>query len=501
MTEQRISRERLQAPPGTVYTETVLKPSYDFKLEHYFEALVDTNKAWTVMLCDTGIIPQATAAQLCKALEELEQDGRAGMGAFNPEYEYFYSTMEHYLSERVGEAVSGEINIGRTRPEPLARMALRRSLLSLMRGVTALEERLIALAEREQATVMPMWTHMQHAQVATVGHYLLGIVHQLERDGERLIAAYRRANQSTLGCGALSGSSYPLDRRQVAALLGFDGVVENTNDCVAGGDYMLEAAAAVAAMMIGVSRLCQDCYTWHTQEFAYLSIGDDYSGSSSLMPQKKNPYPFEYVRTLAAHAAGEMSSAFATLHNTNFQDTKDVEEGLAPPVFRSLAAAERALRLLEGTLSTAEFDQAVMRRQAGAHFATSTELAAVIHRQTDLSYRTAHRVVGHMVLMALQRGLGAGDVDAALVREAARQIIGEEVAIDDHAVRAAMDPQAFVEAHNIYGGTAPAAVAQSLAAAAERHREFAQRVQALGDALEKAGQHLGQRVDELAAQA
>ncbi|MEX0732259.1 MAG: argininosuccinate lyase [Aquisalimonadaceae bacterium] len=469
MTENRkISRERLEGQPGAVYTETVLKPSYDFMLEHYFEALVETNKAWTIGLLETGIIEQTTAASLLTAIRSLESDGRAGMGEFDPNVEYFYSTMERYLIGSVGEDVAGEINIGRTRPEPLVRLVVRERLLIAEQALCDLRARLLSMAEEHRDTIMPIGTHMQHAQVSTLAHYLMGLVNAFERDGQRLSAAYHRTNHCTLGCGALAGSSYPIDRERVSELLGFEGLVENTNDCVAAGDYMLETAAALANMQMTVSRLCEDFYIWHTQEFGYISIGDDYSGSSSMMPQKKNPYPFEYARTAGAHAVGEMTSAYTTLHNTNYQDIKDVEEGLAPPVFRSLADAVRILRLVEGTLSTVEVDKEATAAQAAKHFATCTELAAAIHRKSDFSFRTAHRVVGNLVLKAIRQGLDATDVDAALVSESAREIVGDALDIDDKTVRKALHPADFVAAHAIIGG--PAADAINVAIDSARHR-------------------------------
>jgi argininosuccinate lyase len=328
------------------------------------------------------------------------------MGEFDPQVEYFYSTMERYLIVHAGENIAGEINIGRTRPEPLARMVMRERLMDVGEGLLALRARLLSLAETHKATVMPLGTHMQHAQVVTLGHYLMGMVNAFERDFERLMAAWRRATTARSVAAPWRVLPIPSNASALRELLGFDGIIENTNDCVGTGDYMLEAAAALANMMITASRLCQDLYTWHTQEFSYISIGDEYSGSSSMMPQKKNPYPFEYARILAAHAVGEMTAAFATLHNVNFQDTKDVEEGLAPPVFRSLHEAGRTLRLLEGVLSTLEVNAHAMLEQAARHFATCTELAAVIHRSSDLSFRTAHRIVGNLVLRAHEAGQG-----------------------------------------------------------------------------------------------
>ena len=493
MSDGKISRERLEAPPGDVYAETVLAPGYYFMLEHYFAPLVEVNRAWTVMIVETGIVDRDPGARLLGAFSELAAAGPDALGPFNPGHEYFYSHMEHWLNERVGEEVAGEMNIGRTRPEPLTRMATRARLLDTLDALASMQATLLEIAEREADTVMPQWTHFQHAQLSTLGHYLLGIAAALERDAGRLLAAYATANQCTLGCGALAGSSYPIDRELVAELLGFDGVRENTIDCVSSADHMLEASSALAGLMITLSRLCEDLYIWHTEEFDFVSIGDEFAGSSSMMPQKKNAYPFEYVRARAAQAVGEMTSAHAVLHNTNFQDIKDVEEEVVPPVFRSLADASLCLRLLEGSIASFEIRRERMLERAGAGFGSATELAAVIHRGSDLSYRTAHRVVGNLVLRAFRQGKGARDVDAALVAESARELLGRELELDDEAIRAALDPTAFVEAHDLPGGPAPSAVRAAVGGARERLGEQAAAVAARRATLERAAGALDER--------
>lgn len=496
MTE-RISRERLEAPPGAVYTETILRPGYEFMLQHYFYPLVETNKAWVVMLVDTGIIGREIGSSLLGAILSLEEEGPEAMGAFDPRYEYFYSHMERYLIEQVGEEVAGEINIGRTRPEPLTRMVVRERLLDVLDELSKLRATLLDLAEREAGTVMPQWTHYQHAQLSTVGHYLLGILRPLERDFERLFAAYETTNRSTLGCGALAGSSYPLDRQLVADLLGFDGFQENTIDCVSSSDFNLEASAALANTMITLSRLCQDLYTWHTEEFDLVVIGDEYAGSSSMMPQKKNAYPFEYVRARAAHAVGEMASAFGTLHNTNFQDIKDVEEEVVYPVFRSFDETLRSLKLLDGTISSMEFKRENMLESAEHGFGACTELAAKIHRQTELSYRTAHRIVGNLVLRAFKQNKTASDIDAALVNESAKDIVGHELDIDDATVRDSLDPKAFVEAHDVPGGPAPQTMRSALQNARAVLGEHEERTTAARQAINRARDELATRVRQL----
>ena len=499
MAHERISRERLEDSPGEVYTETVLEPSFRFMVEHYFDHLVEANQAWVVMLESRHIVDRGSAARLLDALGQLATDGRAALATFNPAYEYFYSHIEQYLTERVGEEVAGDINIGRTRPEPLTRMALRPRLIALMDELLAFQRVLLAVAGRERGTVLAHWTHMQTAQVSTVGHHLVGLVDALSRDLRRLLAAYATVNECTLGCGALAGTSYDIDRELVADLLGFDRVRVNTNDCVGAGDHVLETTAAVAAMMVTLSRICQDFYLWHTEEFGYVEIADSFAGSSSMMPQKKNAYPFEYGRARAAHSIGDMTAAFSTLHNTNYQDIKDVEEEMVPPALRALDEARQTLRLLAGTIDTMQFKREVMRRRAEESFALSTELAAAVHRGTDLSMRTAHRVVGNLVLRAVKNGHTARDMTSAHLDDAALDVLGRPLGLPESTVRAALDPDAFVRAHDVPGGPSPRRLAEALGSANERCAADAEAVRLLRKGLDDAADRLRGAVAGVAA--
>ncbi|MBB3664210.1 argininosuccinate lyase [Prauserella sediminis] len=494
MPAERISRERLTEPPGEIYTTTVLEPSFRFMLDEYFDPLLETNRAWAVMLGDTGIVAPDNVRRLLGALDRMSEEGAAAFAEFNPDFEYFYSHLEHRLAELAGAAAAGEINLGRTRPEPLTRMALRPRIIRIHGELLSLVEVLLDLAAREAGTVMPQWTHMQPAQPSTFGHYLLGIAGALLRDVDRLSAAYRTTNACTLGCGALAGTSYPVDRDLVAALLGFDEVRENTIDCVASGDHGLETAAAVANIGVTLSRLCEDLYLWHTDEFGLVEIGDSFAGSSSMMPQKKNAYPFEYVRARGARAVGEMTSAFGALHNTNFGDIKDVEEEMVPPVFRGCDEMVTSLRLLGGTLGTLVVHRERCAARAASGFSTATELAAVLHRKSDLDYRSAHRVVGHLVLLATTRGLSPGEVGAALLDEAAREVLGRDAGLADSQVRDALDPSGFVAAHQVQGGPAPEPMRHALAGARQQLADRREWLDRARSGLDEASDRLTTRV-------
>lgn len=492
-----ISRHRLSEPPGTVYTRTILEPSYHFMLQHYFGALLQTNKAWAVMLRETDIVTPEHARRLLEGMARVEQDGAESFSEFNPAHEYFYSHIEHRLAQYAGPDAAGQINLARTRPEPLTRMALRERILVVNEHLSRFVDTLLHIAEAEADTVMPQWTHMQPAQPSTVGHYLLGIVSALHRDGHRLQNAYRTTNACTLGCGALAGTSYPVDRQLVTDLLGFDEVRVNTIDCVASGDYALETTAAIANLAITLSRLCEDLYIWHTDEFALVEIGDAFSGSSSMMPQKKNAYPFEYVRARAAHAVGDMTAAYTALHNTNFGDIKDVEEEMVPPTFRACDEVATSLDLLTGTLGTLTVDRERLADRAGAGFSTATELAAVLHRTTELDFRTAHRVVGSLVRLADQRGVRPQDVDARLLDEAAQKVLGRDAGLSDGDVRRALDPQGFIEAHTVLGGPAPAPVRAALQEARDEAGRQAGWIRTTRQRLAEAEQTLQHKVEAL----
>lgn len=472
-TTESISRHRLASPPGDVYTRTILEPSFRFMMEHYFGPLLQTNKAWAVMLGDTGIVSRAQVRSILDGLTRMEQEGAGRFEDFNPAYEYFYSHLEQRLTELAGPDAAGQINVARTRPEPLTRMVLRARLLSVSQQLNHLTDVLLDLAELEAQTVMPQWTHMQPAQPSTVGHYLLGVVAALDRDAGRLQHAYATTNAGTLGCGALAGTSYPIDRQSVADLLGFDEVRVNTIDCVASGDYALESTAAIANMAVTLSRLCEDLYLWHTDEFALIEIDDSFAGSSSMMPQKKNAYPFEYVRARAAHALGDMTAAFGSLHNTNFGDTKDVEEEMVPPTFRACDEMAASLELLAGTIGTMRVNRERLEERSSAGFSTATELAAVLHRTTHIDFRNAHRVVAYLVFLATERRIRPQAVRADLLDEAAQKVLGHGTGLSDADVRQALDPHSFIEAHDVLGGPAPGRVRAALEAARSSAEERA----------------------------
>jgi argininosuccinate lyase len=331
-----------------------------------------------------------------------------------------------------------------------------------------LRETLLARAMAEAETVMPGYTHLQHAQPTTLGHYLLAIHDHLERDTERLLAALAVTDRCTLGCGAMSGSSLPIDRDRVRRLLGFAELCENTIDSVAATDHVMAAASALASVMTAIGRLSQDLYIWSSQEFAMIDVTDAFSSPSSLMPQKKNALVLEYVRSRTARTIGSLASVFAVSHNVGYMDTEEVELECYLPLFECFTYTEQSMPTIAQIVRDMVPDRELMYARAAGGFSSVTALAEVIQNTQGVSYRAAHRVVARSVLLAVEEGKTADRIDATIVNRAAQEMIGRTLSLDDETIHSCLVPRSFVEHHVSVGATAPDEVRRM--AAERRHR-------------------------------
>jgi argininosuccinate lyase len=452
----------MRAAPNPVFARQILEPIFEFNCRHHFRPLIEAHRAWLVMLAERGIVAREQAGLIFRALDEIERVGPDSMRPFDAAVEFFYLHMERALIARVsgGETVVGNLNLGRTRPEPLARMVVRDAILRVLRAVLSTRRTLLTRAHAEADTVMPGYTHLLHAQPTTLGHYLLAIHDHLERDTRRLLAAYDTTDKCTLGCGAMSGTSLPVDRQRVRELLGFSKLCENTIDSVAATDHVTETAAALAGVMTIVGRLSQDLYVWSSQEFSLVDVTDAFASPSSLMPQKKNALVLEYLRSRTARTIAALTGGFTVVHNVGYMDTEEVEFEVYQPLTDALELAEQSLPTIDALLAAMKPNRELMRHRAAAGFSSVTALAEAIQtrRTLGLSYRTAHRIVARAVLLASEQSRDAAAIDAALLDQASREMIGRTLGLDDESIRQALDPKRFVEQHTVTGGTAPAEV-------------------------------------------
>jgi argininosuccinate lyase len=466
------ARDRMRAEANPVFAERILRPIFEFNCRHNFRPLIEAHRAWLAMLVERNIVAREPAAKILRALDDIEKAGPDSMRPFDAGVEFFYLHMERAIVSRVpgGEAAAGNLNLGRTRPEPLARMVVRDALLRILDGVLHMRRGLIERAEAEAETVMPGYTHLLHAQPTTLGHYLLAIHDHLERDTQRLLASYNTTDQCTLGCGAMSGTSLPVDRERVRTLLGFSQLCENTIDSVSASDHVTESASALAGLMTIVGRLSQDLYVWSSQEFGMIDITDAFASPSSLMPQKKNALVLEYIRSRTARVIGQLAGSFAVLHNVGYMDTEEVELETYQPLMEAFELTEQAVPTIDAFVRAMEPQRELMRERAAWGFSSVTALAEAIQTQKNLSYRTAHRVVARSVLLAVEHGRDATGIDQALLDQAAQEMIGTKLGLDPKTIAECLDPRRFVDQHKVTGATAPSEVRRM---AAERRQRLA----------------------------
>ena len=406
-----------------------------------------------------GIIDEAPARALMAALLDLHDHGLPEE-AFDEKFEDVHAGKEAYLIDRVGEDFGGRLHMGRSRNDEVAtciRIRLKQEIVALVRSLTDLRRTLLDVAAAHTETVMPGFTHLQHAQPTTLAHYLLAYEQAFSRDVSRLREAYARVDVSPLGSAAFASTGFPLDRAYTAALLGFARPAPNSMDAVAARDFAIEVLSGTSICMTTASRFCEELVIWSTAFVGFVQLDDAYCSSSSIMPQKKNPDVAEIMRAKAGSVAGELTAAITIVKGLPMSYNRDLQE-LTPHLWRGVEAARQSIPLLAGMIATATFRTERMAAEAGRGFSTATELADVLVREYGLAFRTAHRIVG--------RAVRHGSLDLSTVEAAAREAAGLSVVdlgLTEAKITSVLDPVHAVAVRSIIGGPAPAAVAVQLA--------------------------------------
>jgi argininosuccinate lyase len=447
--------------PDPVYADTILAPQFAASQRWLFGPMLDASEAHLLMLQATGLMSAAQARRVWDALQALHQAGPTSF-AYDPHVEDLFFQMEARIVELAGEEAGGNLHLARSRNDldaAMARLALRRTLLEVHGLLERLRLTLLRRIEEHVETLMPGHTHTQPAQPTTLGHFLAATAEALERDTVRVQAAFTRTNRGPLGAAALTTTGFPIDRDLTARLLGFNDVVINSYDAIGGVDYALESLSALTTCVLGLARLIHELLLWATREYGTLRIDDSFIQISSIMPQKRNPVVLEHLRARVGWVMGSAATAQTLVHGAAFGDTVDVEDELYEPLFRTFEHGVAFLRLADAALGTCQFDKEKLAARATEGFTTATEIADTLVRVSGLSFRQAHRVASTIV----RRSDGEPSaVTTALVSEAAREALGEEVGrrvkLSPEQLQTALDPWAFVRSRTIPGGPAPETV-------------------------------------------
>jgi argininosuccinate lyase len=490
--------------PDAVYMETVLRPLFDGARTHHVDGFRAIDRAHLVMLAETSIVPRATAAKIARALIEIEAAIDPATLTDDGEVEDFFFLIEAELRKRLGSDEAGHLHTGRSRNDidhTLFKLALKPRVDRLASKLRELTRAVIALAEREKATLIVAYTHGQPAQPTTFGHYLAAAIEVMLRDHERLVQARSLLDLSPMGAAAITTSGFPLDRARVAQLLGFAGPLENSYGCIAAIDYITATYSALELVFLHLGRLIQDLQAWSAFEVGQLYVPNAFVQTSSIMPQKRNPVAIEHLRHLCSQAMARARVIRDVVHNTPFTDMNDSEGETQEAGYQAFATGERALDLLAAMMPMLVIDGRRVQENIRRSCITITELADTLVRRERLSFRVAHAVAADVARAVVA-------IDGELPRDgyepfvaAFRQHTGRAPTLTDRDFAATVSPEHFVAIRERFGGPGP----QALGAALIRYRarldgaqEAARSVAARQDA---ARQELDRAFAALAAEA
>ena len=416
------------------------------------------SKAHAAMLADCGIISEEDAAAIGQGLDTILQEIESGSFEFSAALEDIHMNVEARLAELIG-AAAGRLHTARSRNDQVAtdlRLWVRGAIDGLDADLTDLQSALIDKAEAHADTVMPGFTHLQSAQPVTFGHHMLAYVAMVGRDRARFSDARGRVNESPLGAAALAGTSFPIDRAQTAAALGFDRPMANSLDAVSARDFALEFLAACAICATHLSRLAEEIVVWSSAQFGFVALSDSFSTGSSIMPQKRNPDAAELVRAKAGRIVGALTGLAVVMKGLPLAYSKDMQED-KEPVFDAADSLAVCIRAMTGMIREMTVNGDRLHAAASAGFATATDLADWLVRELGMPFRDAHRVTGALVKLAEARGVGLDGLTLDEMQGVEPRVTG--------AVFDVLTVQYSVASRTSSGGTAPENVRAAAVAA------------------------------------
>ena len=423
-----------------------------------FDADIEVDKAHVVMLKEQGIIKESECSTILSGLDKIQKEG---ISALDTSYEDVHIALEARLIELVGEDTGGRMHSGRSRNDEVAtciRIALRTELVYLLEEVHALIATLVKTAEENPETIMPGYTHTQHAQPTTLAHHLLAHANALLRDIERINMAFVHTNQNPLGAAAFASTGFPLNRERTTELLGFDSALSNSMDAVSTRDFMIESLSSFSNLMTDLSRLAEEFVLWSSSEFGFIELDDRYSSTSSIMPQKKNPDIAELLRAKTGTVHGALMSVLTICKALPYSYNRDLQEA-TPHLWRSADTVRASTRMAEGMASTMKIKKENMKLASNTGFMTATELADTIVRATGIPFRTAHHIVGASAKTGKTPTL-------SLLDGISLKILGEKLSdkgLSEKAVKEALDPQVNIRKRTVSGGPAPKEIKRQIA--------------------------------------
>ena len=376
------------------------------------------------MLSKQKLISKTEEKQIIDGLNSIKQDlecGKDSKGkpfAIDLSAEDIHSFIEATLTDRIGEP-GKKIHTGRSRNDQIAldeRLYLKEQITQLNKELKVLIMILIGIAQKNKETLMPGFTHMQHAQPVTLAHHVCAWAWMFCRDIDRLNDACKRVDLSPIGSGALATSGLPLNREYEAQLLGFSGVTPNSLDTVSDRDFYLEVASDLSLIQMHLSRACEEIVLWSTTEFGFIELSEKWSTGSSIMPQKKNPDFAELIRGKTGRVYGDMVALFTMMKGLPLSYDRDMQEDKSS-FFSAYDTVSSSVKIFGQMVKTARWNKKAMAAACDGGYLNATDIADYLVRK-GMPFRTAHGVSAGLVRIAIEKGCSLEELDFAEYQKA-----------------------------------------------------------------------------------
>ena len=414
-------RSRLGKNLGKVTLDYVSSLNDDVAIAHYD---ILGSQAHTIMLYENKVITKKEVKKILKGLENLKKEKFEKKSSS----EDIHELIESLLIKRIGIDAGGKMHTARSRNDQVAldiRMKIRDDINIVCQCLLDTIKSLVQLAKKHQETIVPLYTHLQQAQVGLFSHYLLAYADALFRDLDRLYVTYGRVNENPLGAGPIGGTSIQIDRQSTGKMLGLKGIVENSIDATTTRDSAVEYIAAIAILMTNLSRISKDFSIWSTSEFSFLQLSDEFSSPSSVMPQKKNPDILELTRGKTSHVIGNLTSMLSTIQGLPSGYSRDLQQ-INPSIWSASKITISALLVMESMLKSVIINKKNMKKAAEDGYLIALDLAEkLVHN--GISFRKSHQIIGRLVKIAHKSGKPISELNKSEIK---KEIKGKEVSLE-----------------------------------------------------------------------
>ncbi|MBQ6820101.1 MAG: argininosuccinate lyase [Clostridium sp.] len=362
------------------------------------------------MLGEQNIIPKEDSNKIVAGLETILSRMENGVIKIDETAEDIHSFIESTLTYYIGDE-GKKLHTARSRNDQVTldtKLYLKKSLIDVLDCILILQETIYKKANENIYTIMPGYTHLQKAQPITFAHHLLAYGEMFKRDISRIFDCYKRLDEMPLGSGALATSTYNIDRSMVANTLGFSNITVNSLDSVSDRDYAIEALSVLSMIMMHLSRFSEEIILWATNEFSFIELSDEYSTGSSIMPQKKNPDVAELVRGKTGRVYGDLITLLTVMKGLPLAYNKDMQED-KESLFDALDTTLLSIKTFNGMLDTLKVNKDNMKKGASLGFTNATDVADYLVKK-GLAFRTAHEIVGAIVLHCIKENIAIDDL-------------------------------------------------------------------------------------------